>query len=311
MNEKDLIRKLSSKLPTNQNTILSVGDDCAAVRPPASDEALLLKTDAVVENVHFTRKDAGEAVGRKALGRCLSDIAAMGGVPESALITLGLPGEDDEAYAESIYEGLSAMARDFDVAIVGGETTRNPGGLFISVALTGRAPKDGGVRRSGAQIGDAIFVSGELGASIVGRHLDFTPRVKEALWLVNEFEVRSMIDVSDGLATDLGHILQGSGVGALIDESFLPISRAAKLRARENEAAKTPLLAALTDGEDFELLFTVAPSVAVRVKDSWREAFPDVPLSVIGKIEESPGLRLKQVNGIRSLGGVDGYDHFQ
>ncbi len=311
MNEKELIRKLTSKLPTNQNTILSVGDDCAAVRPPAENEALLLKTDAVVENVHFTRDDKGEGVGRKALGRCLSDIAAMAGVPESALITVGLAGKDDEAFVESVYEGLSAMAKEYDVAIVGGETTRNPGGLFISVALTGRVRSDGGVQRGGAQVGDAIFVSGALGGSLAGGHLDFVPRLKEAQWLDKTVEIRAMIDVSDGLATDLGHILKASGVGALIDESFLPISRAAKFRARENESAKTPLLAALTDGEDFELLFTVAPSEAVRLKDSWREVFPEVPLSVIGRVEEAPGLRLKQANGVRSLGGVDGYDHFE
>jgi len=106
-------------------------------------------------------------------------------------------------------------------------------------------------------------------------------------------------------------MLRASGVGALIDENFLPISRAAKLRARENESAKTPLLAALTDGEDFELLFTVAAAEAVRVKDAWRKAFPELPLTVIGRIEEAPGLRLKHINGIRSLEGLDGYDHFQ
>lgn len=311
MNEKDLIRALTAKLPVNQNTIVPAGDDCAAVGGFDGKASLLLKTDAIVETVHFTRSDSPELVGRKALARCLSDIAAMGGEPDSALVSIGFPDDDCVEFLEKAYDGLVKLAGEFGVAVVGGETTRNPGGIFISVTLTGRAPLDGGVKRSGAQVGDAIFVSGELGGSLAGHHLEFIPRVSEARWLVEHFEVRSMIDLSDGIATDLGHLIEKSGVGAMIDESFLPISRAARIRSRDNEAAKSPLLAALTDGEDFELLFTLAPRDAVKLKDTWKEVFPEVSISLIGRIEAEPGLRLKQVDRIRSLGGVDGYDHFQ
>ena len=311
MNERELIRKLIAKLPKNQKTILGPGDDCAVVVPPGEGEALLLKTDAIVESVHFTLEDRPELVGRKAIARCLSDVAAMGGIPESVLITVGFPVDGDEGFLERVYDGAIALATEFDVAIVGGEMTRNPGGLMLSVAMTGQVARDGAVKRSGAQVGDAIFVSGALGGSRSGHHLEFVPRLKEAQWLIENFEIRSMIDISDGLASDLGHIARESKVGALVDEVYLPISRAAKLRSRENESAKTPLLAALTDGEDFELLFTSAPKNAVKLKDSWRENFPDVPISVIGRIEAEPGLRLKQATGIRSLGGVDGFDHFQ
>ncbi len=311
MNEKELIQTLIAKLPRNQNTILGPGDDCAVVCPPSEGESLLLKTDAIVESVHFSRDDRPELVGRKALARCLSDVAAMGGVPDSALITVGFPEGGDEIYLEKVYDGAAALAEEFDVAIVGGEMTRSPGGLMLSVSLTGRVARDGEVRRSGAKVGDAVLVSGSLGGSRSGHHLEFVPRLREARWLVENFEIRSMIDVSDGLASDLGHITRESKVGALIDEAYLPISRAAKLRSRENEGAKTPLLAALTDGEDFELLFTISPRSAVKLKDSWRKTFPEVPLSVIGRIETELGLRLKQATGIRSLGGVDGFDHFQ
>lgn len=311
MNERDLIRALTAKLPVNQNTIVPAGDDCAAIGGFDGNSSLLLKTDAIVEGVHFTRSDSPELVGRKALARCLSDIAAMGGEADSALVSIGFPNEESVEFLEKAYDGMIELAEEFSVAVVGGETTRNPGGIFISVTLTGRAKLDGGIKRSGARAGDAIFVSGELGGSLAGHHLEFVPRVREARWLVAHFEVQSMIDLSDGIATDLGHLIEMSGVGAMIDESFLPISRAARNRSRENEAAKSPLLAALTDGEDFELLFTLAPRDAVKLKDTWREAFPDVPLSLIGRIEAEPGLRLKQADRIRSLGGVDGYDHFQ
>ena len=137
MNEKDLIRVLTAKLPVNQNTIVPAGDDCAAVGGFDGDSSLLLKTDAIVEGVHFKRSDSPELVGRKALARCLSDIAAMGGEPDSALVTIGFPSDESVEFLEKAYDGLIELAAEFGVAVVGGETTRNPGGIFISVTLTG------------------------------------------------------------------------------------------------------------------------------------------------------------------------------
>jgi len=311
MRERELIQELIAGLPTNQNTLVPAGDDCAVVRDGGGVSELLLKVDAVVEEVHSRRSDSPRKVGRKALARCLSDVAAMGGTPDSALVSIGLRGEEDQGYVRELYEGLAEIARDFDVAVVGGETVRNPGGLFVSVSLTGRVRARGAVRRSGARVGEAIFVSGCLGGASAGHHLEFDPRVRESLWLVDRFPVSAMIDVSDGLATDLGTLLQQSVVGATLDEAFLPISRAARIRAREDESAKSPLLAALTDGEDFELLFTVAASDAVDLKDAWRTQFPEVPLSLIGGTETELGLRLKQKDGVQTLGNGDGYDHFQ
>ncbi|MCS1411241.1 MAG: Thiamine-monophosphate kinase [Verrucomicrobia subdivision 3 bacterium] len=311
MGEREIVEALARTLPSNENTVIGAGDDCASVRLPKEGRTLLLKTDAVVEGVHFSSEDPPQLVGRKALARCLSDIAAMGGAPDSALITLGVPADRDHSFLMKLYEGLNALAVKYDVAIVGGETTRCPGGLFISVALTGYAGPEGGIQRAGSLVGDAIFVSGQLGGSLSGQHLEFEPRVNESRWLVEHFMPHAMIDVSDGLGMDLGHLLRAGGVGALVDESFIPVSRAAKIRARDKVSDKSPLLAALTDGEDFELLFTVASSDAVAVKDGWQAEFPDLPLSLIGQIESDSGLRLKGRNGIRSIDGIYGYDHFE
>lgn len=311
MKERKIIEILTADLPSNKSTVIGAGDDCAAVRLPDSEETLLLKTDAVVEGVHFTRKDSPQRIGRKALARCLSDVASMGGRPDSALVSLGLPNSGDGAFLQEVYLGLRSLAEQFGVAVVGGETTRCPGAFFLSVTLTGYADSQGGVQRSGARVGDAIFVSGRLGGSRSGWHLNFEPRINEALWLTRHFRPHAMIDVSDGLATDLKILLRASKVGAWIEEAFIPVSDEAKRRFHDRVSEKPPLLAALTDGEDFELLFTLAPEDAVDVKDGWQAQFPKTPLSLIGRIEPGSQLRWKQNNGICSLEALHGYDHFQ
>jgi thiamine-monophosphate kinase len=220
-----------------------------------------------------------------------------------------LPTGFDPEFVFKFYEGLNAVAREFSVAVAGGETTRVESKVFVSIALLGAIPRDRVLSRGGAQVGDAIFVTGELGGSIAGKHLEFDPRIREAQWLAESFPLHAMIDLSDGLAGDIRHILEASHVGAELLSSAIPISRAARLKARSESSAKPPLLAALTDGEDFELLFTVAPKHAVALMDSWRERFPKVKLSCIGKITSQAGLRLRDKDGIRNF-GLRGYTHF-
>jgi thiamine-monophosphate kinase len=308
MNEFDLIQRLVPHLATNAGVVSGAGDDCAVLKPVEPGMYLLFKTDAVVEGVHFTPDTAPEAIGHKALGRCLSDVAAMAGLPLYAVVTLGLPPNFEVPRVEQIYTGLNRLARQHTVAVVGGETVASPERIFLSIALIGKVEMDKCVHRSGAKPGDALFVTGRLGGSLAGRHLDFEPRVTEARWLVEHFPPHAMIDLSDGLAGDLKHLLRASGVGAELLASAIPISRAARQRAKE-PSGKTALAAALTDGEDFELLFTLNGAEAVPLLDRWKQRFPDTHLSCIGKITQIPGLRLRTKEGVRTL-AENGYVHF-
>lgn len=309
MNEFELIRQLTRSLPRNDAVVTGAGDDCAVLDLGVPGLWVLFKTDAVVEGIHFDANATPEQVGRKALARCLSDIAAMAGTPTAALVTLALPKKFDEGFLEKIYQGMNQLAAEQQVAIVGGETTTNPERILISIALLGTVSKKKCILRSGAKAGDAIFVSGELGGSRSERHLNFEPRLEEARWLAENFAIHSMIDVSDGLAGDLRHLLHASHVGAELRSAAIPISRAARLQARAESSAKPPLLAALTDGEDFELIFTTAGRQAVPLLDSWKKQFPKVRLSCVGKITESPGLLLRDEKGVRQL-SAHGYVHF-
>jgi len=309
MNEFELISRLTRSLPTNPSVVVGAGDDCAVLDAGLPERLLLFKTDAVVEGVHFTPATAPEKIGHKALGRCLSDIAAMAGTPTAALVTIALPGAFDPGFVEAVYTGMNELARRHGVAIVGGETTTNPGGMLISVALLGFVPRGKGVLRSGAEEGDAIFVTGELGGSLAGKHLEFEPRLAEARWLAQHFSVHAMLDVSDGLAGDLRHILAASRVGAELNSASIPISREARRAAKAGSAAKPALLAALTDGEDFELLFTLASRDAVPLLDAWRKQFPELPLACIGKIKAGEGVTIRDKQGVRPL-TAHGYMHF-
>jgi len=310
MNEFELISRLTRSLPTNKSVVAGPGDDCAVIDFGLPDRLLLFKTDAVVQGIHFEPGTAPEKIGHKALGRCLSDIAAMAGTPTAALVTLALPREFDPAFLDGVYGGINTLARRYEVAIVGGETTTNPERILISIALLGWAPRGKAVLRSGAEVGDALFVTGELGGSLAGKHLEFEPRLAEARWLAQHFSVHAMIDLSDGLAGDLPHLLKASQVGAELLATSIPISRQARLAAKGESATRPALTAALSDGEDFELLFTVAGRDAVPVLDAWRKQFPNLALTCIGRITAGEGVTLRDKQGVRPL-SAHGYAHFQ
>ena len=309
MNEFELIRRLTRNLPTNSSVALGAGDDCAAIEIGDANRLLLFKTDAIVEGIHFTNETPPEKIGRKALARCLSDIAAMAGTPTAALVTIALPRDFNAHFVEKIYDGINALARQHGVAIVGGETTTNPERVLISIALVGFVAHDKMIRRAGAKVGDAIFVTGELGGSLSGKHLDFEPRLAEARWLAENFTIHAMLDISDGLAGDLRHILTASQVGAELLKSAVPITRAAREIAKRGDAAKPAFVAALTDGEDFELLFTVASKDAVPLLDAWNKKFPDLKLSCVGKIVAGESILLRDQRGVQTL-SAHGYVHF-
>ncbi len=305
MNETELITKLTAALPTDDSVHVGPGDDCAAVSLGMIGDYLLFKTDAIVEGIHFTADTPPEKIGRKAIARALSDIAAMGGWPTHALITLGLPEGYDQKRLAAIYQGAGEMGASHKTFIVGGEVTRTSE-LLISVAMIGECDRMYTLTREGSKNGDAIFVTGELGGSLAGKHLDFDPRLEESRWLAQQFEIHAMIDLSDGLATDLRHLL-GKKLGAELRTPAIPISRAAKKQAKANPA-KTATIAALTDGEDYELLFTLPANQAVPLHDQWKKKFPDLPLHCIGKITNQPGITLRDDKGVLPL-NVKGYDH--
>src|SRR5260221_1959160 len=212
MNEFELIAKLTKSLPTNENVVVGAGDDCAVLDFGLPEKLFLFKADAIVEGIHFTKETPPEKIGRKALARCLSDIAAMAGTPSAALVTVALPEKFEPEFVAKIYGGMNVLAREHGVAIVGGETTTNPGRILISIALLGTVERGKQILRSSAKVGDAIFVTGELGGSLPEKHLEFEPRLAEARWLAEHFPVHAMIDLSDGLAGDLRHILKMSNV---------------------------------------------------------------------------------------------------
>jgi len=304
MTETELIQKLTTGLPGDSSVLTGPGDDCAVIE--LGGQKLLFKTDAIVEDIHFTGDTPPEKIGRKALARALSDIAAMAGTPTHALVTLGICEEHKPAILEKIFAGLKEIALEYNVNIVGGETTTLPK-LTLSISLLGTCHNP--ILRNGSQSGDALFVTGDLGGSIARHHLEFTPRIKEARWLAEHFDLHAMIDLSDGLATDLRHLL-GKNFGAKILTTALPVRREARLLAKENPSGKSALLAALTDGEDYELLFTVAAKYAVALLDDWNFKFPETSLKCIGKITDKPGITLRDDKGARPL-SLHGYDHLQ
>ncbi len=314
MTEFEFIDLLRGGLPVNATTRVGAGDDCAVLDFGMTDRWLLFKVDAVVEGVHFESGTEPVWIGHKAMARCLSDVAAMGGTPTHVLVTLGLPDGFDVVRMQGIYAGMKRLAERQGMGIVGGETTSSPERLFINIALVGTAGRGRCPLRSDARIGDAICVTGELGGSLQsGRHLRFEPRLEEARWLVEHFDIHAMIDLSDGLAGDLRHVLKASQVGAELVAEAIPIHPEvrglAEQRKERGEADDSPLRQALSDGEDYELLFTVPGPDMAGLMTAWKERFASLRLSAIGSITEGSALMLRDRRGSRPL-TLDGYVHF-
>jgi thiamine-monophosphate kinase len=290
LGEDRLLAELLPSLGRHRRVVTQAGDDCAIVQAPGGNKLVLLKCDCVVENVHFKKDADPVAVGWKAMMRPLSDFAAMSGVPQFALITLMLPPRTTLAWVRKAYQGMKRAAAKFDVAIVGGETSRGPAAA-ISVSVSGFVEPDRRVLRSGARVGDDLFVTGRLGGSIRGRHLRFLPRIDESRWLTKHFPIRAMMDLSDGLGTDLPRLAKASGLGFEVDELHLPRSSGVTVKQ------------AISDGEDYELLFAAAPEIRSRLLAQWRKKFPRLLLTRIGRF-----LPRAQKRNTKKL--PSGYVHF-
>lgn len=291
--EFGLIGQIQKQVSKRKDVIQGIGDD-TAVLPLDRSRYQLFTTDMVVEGVHFFPGADPVAVGYKAMACNISDIAAMGGLPTYAVVSLGVSGNKRTEFIKDIYRGMEMAGRKFKVAVVGGDTVKSRK-LLINVALLGTVKRKELTLRSGAKAGDTVFVTGALGRSLqTGKHFCFAPRVKEAQYLVKYFKPSAMIDISDGLVADLGHILKESHVGAVIFEELIPRGERANVTN------------ALYDGEDFELIFTLSRKEAEHLRKS-RKDFKFYP---IGKIVKRKGLELANLKGqVRTI-PLKGYEHF-
>jgi thiamine-monophosphate kinase len=291
LGEDLLLARLLRSLPRGKQLIAGPGDDVAIVRPSDRRELLVLKTDCVVERVHFRMNATPETIGWKAMMRPLSDFAAVSAVPEFALITLMVNKTREVRWVEAVYRGLRRAASRFKVQIVGGETSATPGPAAISVSVSGRVERRRWVSRSGGRAGDHLFVSGRLGNSLAGKHLRFVPRITESRWLTANFRIHAMMDLSDGLGADLPRLARASRVGFEIDKTVVPREPGVSVEH------------AINDGEDYELLFALAPNESQRLQTAWRRKFPRLKLTRIGVFHRE--------SNIANRNSLRGYVHFQ
>ncbi len=285
-------------IATAKKYCAGIGDDTAVLRSGKKD--LLLTTDMLLEGRHFLLKKATPfEIGWKAMAVNLSDIAAMGGTPVAAVVSLGAPASTTVKFLEEVYRGLRAAASRFGARIVGGDTNKSER-LTLAVTLLGEAKKGKAVLRSGAKPGDWVFVTGSLGGSYASKkHLRFIPRLKEARWLAKNFRLSAMMDLSDGLASDIHRIAEESGVGAVLNESTLPLSKGVRSAQQ-----------ALTDGEDFELLFTLSPAGASRLLKRKRPAgFP--AFTHVGWIVPGRKIECLRKDGKLAPLRARGFDHYR
>lgn len=304
--ESELIAWLRERLPSHPLLRLGPGDDAAVLQLAAGPQCVLT-VDLLSEHVDFElgRVDP-RRVGRKALAVNLSDLAAMASRPLAAVIALLLPRRGGLELAVGLYEGLLPLAEAYRLAVAGGDTNSWDGPLVIAVTLLGQTTPRGPLRRDGARPGDRIVVTGSFGGSILGRHLDFQPRVEEALLLGERYELHAGIDVSDGLSIDLSHVAEESGCGAEVRPNAVPVSPDARRLADELADGSTPLDHALGDGEDFELILAAPPGEAERMLAEQPLA---TPLTAIGEFVEEPGLWQTDAEGRRSRLVPRGWEH--
>ncbi len=329
LGEFGLIDRIAGLAPAQDpNLVVGIGDDCAAFRPTPG--LLTLATcDVQVEGRHFLRQRIGPyELGRRSAAINLSDIGAMGGRPRYALVSLALPEATEVAWVDELYRGMREELGRFGAYVIGGNLSGSADGVVIDITLLGEVVQERMLLRSGARPGDAVLVTGRLGDSALGRlaleramgrtdaaaaklvqaHLTPTPRVREGQAIAETGLGASLIDVSDGLAGDLGHICERSKVGARLEASRLPISKEAKAAAASLGVDVLPL--ALHGGEDYELIVTCKPGQASRLARAVEQA-TGTPLTQIGTITKGPGMTLVLPDGAERPLEPRGWDHYR
>lgn len=274
--EDALVSRLVGLVPVAEQPGAGPGDDCA-VLDEGGDFLTLLKTDGLVEGVHFEKTADPHAVGWKAVARVISDFAAMGGRPGKFLVTIALPRSTRLDWIEDFYRGMGKCLEEYGGVVAGGETCRVPEGSagVISIAATGTVGRGGVIMRSGGNPGDELWVTGRLGGSLADKHLSFLPRMEEGGWLAATGKITAMMDLSDGLGSDLPRLAKASGCGFRINRGSVPVTAGCSVEQ------------ALGDGEDFELLF--AAKAGSGFENGWSEKFPELELTRIGELVEDGG----------------------
>jgi len=322
LGEFALIAAIKEMAAAGAGVIKGIGDDAAIMRPSPGMVALVT-TDLLLEGVHFNLDFIDPyRLGKKAVAVNLSDMAACGGTPTAFLVSLAAPAQTEMAFVRSLYQGMLEQAQEFKVSLVGGDTSRGER-LLISITVMGEAKEGEVVYRTGAQKGDHIFVTGTLGDAALGlaqlkkgkregeaitRHLAPIPRVREGREIARQGLANAMIDISDGLLADLGHIAEASTVGAEIRLSQIPLSEEYRKEAAGYNADTYAL--ALIGGEDYELLFTASPAKEGAVRNVAREM--GIPITMIGEIIDASGVvKIYREDGKEYRIGQRGHDHFK
>jgi thiamine-monophosphate kinase len=304
--ELEFIRWLRGRLADHPSLALGLGDDAAVLRL-AQQDGCVVTVDLLTDGVDFELAEvAPRRVGHKILAVNLSDLAAMAARPLAAFVALALPRTGGLELAKSLYEGLIPLAERHHLAIAGGDTNTWDGPLVASVTLVGETAGGGPLVRSGAKPGDWIVVTGRFGGSRLGHHLDFEPRVEEALWLAAHYPLHAGIDASDSLSLDLARMATASGCGAELEPAAIPVSEAAGRWAAGLDDGSTPLAHALADGEDFELILAMPPDAAADLVE--RQPL-NCPLSRVGRFVEDEGLWQVDETGTRALLTPRGFEH--
>jgi thiamine-monophosphate kinase len=310
LKEKSLVERIRRAAATQgQRASQGIGDDCAVLPLPRGHEALVT-TDFSLEDVHFRREwHPPDSVGHRCLARGLSDIAAMGGIPRAAFLSLALPDELPQSWVDKFIAGLLKLAAQFSVPLAGGDTAQSPSGILADIVVLGSVPAGKAILRSGARPGDFLYVTGTLGSAAAAlnqlrdgeslrprlhpKHFYPQPRVAVGQFLREKKLASAMIDISDGLSTDLGHVCEESGTGAVVYAEALPVA-----------GGKVGLTLALHGGDEYELLFTAGPERRIP------KQIAGVPVTRIGEILSGKYMRLATADGKTQPLKPAGWEHF-